>query len=134
MTLQELATVVQEGLAVKYVILNNQHLGMVRQWQELFYDQRYKAVPVSNPDYVKLADAYGIPAMSINHKSEVANALATAAAFDGPFVLEFKVSPDENVYPMVPPGATLAATVEDPRVLNARTEILPAPEGTVSYP
>ena len=134
MTLQEFATIVQEHLPVKVVIINNGYSGMVRQWQELFYDHHYKAVSISSPDYVKLADAYGIAAMKVTKKDQVGMALATAANHPGPFVIDFRVSPEENVYPMVPPGASLAETVEDPRVTHYRQPVHVFPDGIVSYP
>ena len=134
MTLQEFATIVQEHLPVKIVIINNGYSGMVRQWQELFYDHHYKAVSISSPDYVKLADAYGIAAMKVTKKDQVGMALATAANHPGPFVIDFRVSPEENVYPMVPPGASLAETVEDPRITHYRQPVHLFPEGLVSYP
>ena len=134
MTLQDLATVVQEHLPIKFAIINNGYLGMVRQWQELFYDHRYKAVPISGPDYVKLADAYGIPGTKVTTREGVEPALVEAASHAGPYLIDFLVAPEENVYPMVPPGASLGETVEDPRLLHERQSVTSAPEGTVSYP
>ncbi|MBM3940874.1 MAG: biosynthetic-type acetolactate synthase large subunit [SAR202 cluster bacterium] len=134
MTLQELATVAQEHLPVKYVIINNGYLGMVREWQELFYEHHYKSVSISSPDYVKLADAYGIPALVVTNKEDVRAAIEEAERAKGPFLLDMRVAPEENVYPMVPPGASLAETVEDPRVVDRRQKIVVGPEGTVSYP
>ncbi len=134
MTLQELATIAQEHLPIKIAIMNNGYAGMVRQWQELFYDHHYKAVSISSPDYVKLAEAYGIPGSDVTDKSEVGMALAKAAECQGPYLINFHVSPEENVYPMVPPGASLAETVEDPRVVHHRVPIHIGPEGLVSYP
>jgi acetolactate synthase-1/2/3 large subunit len=134
MTLQELATVAQEHLPIKYAIINNGYLGMVRQWQELFYDHRYKAVPISGPDFVKLAEAYGIAAAHVDTQEGVEPALRAAADHNGPYLLNFAVAQEENVYPMVPPGASLAETVEDPRFLHTHEHLTSAPEGTVSYP
>ena len=133
MTLQELATIAQEHLPVKICIMNNGYLGMVRQWQELFYDHHYKSVSMSGPDYVKLAEAYGIPGVCVEDKHDVGMALATAARHPGPYLIDFRISPEENVYPMVPPGASLAQTVEDPRVVHYR-EPVHIIEGLVSYP
>ena len=116
MTLQELATIVAEKLPVKIALFNNGHLGMVRQWQELFYEKRYKAVPVPGPDYVKLADAFGIPALRVTHEDEVMAALRHAQQHQGPFLIDFVLDPQENVYPMVPIGAALSETIEDPRL------------------
>ena len=134
MTLQELATIGQEHLPVKIAIINNGYSGMVRQWQELFYEHHYKAVAVSSPDYVKLAEAYGIAAEVVTEKESVGMALAKAAEHAGPYLVDFRVAPEENVYPMVPPGASLAETVEDPRVVHYREPIHIGPEGLVSYP
>lgn len=134
MTLQELGTIAQEHLPVKIAIMNNGYSGMVRQWQEQFYDHHYKAVSISSPDYVKLADAYGISARKVTEKGDVGFALAEAQLHPGPFLLDFAISPEENVYPMVPPGASLAETVEDPRIVHHREPIHVWPEGLVSYP
>ena len=134
MTLQELATIAQERLPIKFAIINNQFLGMVRQWQESFYDHHYKAVEIPPIDHVKLCEAYGIPALCVNSKEEVQSALAAATSENGPFLIDFRVSPEENVYPMVPPGASLAETVEDPRVITKRQDFKPSNEGSVSYP
>ena len=118
MTLQELATATEAKLPVKVALFNNGYLGMVRQWQELFFEDHLKAVPVPGPDYVKLANAYDIPALRVTEQEDVLPALRQAQAHDGPFVVEFVVEPVANVYPMVPPGGSLADTLEDPSVLN----------------
>ena len=115
MTLQELVTAVQEKLPIKIALFNNGYLGMVRQWQELFFNGHIKEVPLPGPDYVKLADAYGIPAIRVEHQEDVADALRQAQDYDGPFLIEFVVEQDTNVFPMVPPGGSLADTIEDPR-------------------
>ena len=115
MTIQELATIAQEKVALKIAILHNTYLGMVRQWQELFYGKRYVATPLSSPDYLKVAEAYGIPALRIKHKEEVIPAIERAMAEKGPFLIDFIVEPEENVYPMVPPGAALAEVLEAPK-------------------
>ena len=115
MTIQELATVVQENLNIKIAVLNNGYLGMVRQWQDLFYGKRYVATPISCPDFVKIAEAYCIPGLRVKQREEVVPALEQAMAHDGPFLVEFLVEPEENVYPMVPPGASLAEVLEAPK-------------------
>ena len=115
MTLQELATIVEEKLPVKVALFNNGQLGMIRQWQELFYEKHYKAVPIPGPEYVKLADAFGIPALRVTTRDEVMPALTEAQNHPGPFLIDFVLDPQENVYPMVSLGASLAETVEDPR-------------------
>jgi acetolactate synthase-1/2/3 large subunit len=119
MTIQELATIAQERVAVKIAIMNNGYLGMVRQWQELFYDRRYVATPLSGPDFVKIAEAYQIPAARANHREDVIPAIEQAMAEDGPFLIDFRVEPEENVFPMVPPGASLAEQLEAPRIEEA---------------
>ena len=116
MTVQELATIASEKLPVKIALINNGELGMVRQWQELFYDEHYKAVKLQGPDYVKLSEAYGIPALRIDSNDDVRSVLKQAQNHDGPFLLEFVVNSQENVYPMVAPGKSLGETIEDPRL------------------
>ena len=115
MTMQELATIVQERLAVKIAIMNNGYLGMVRQWQELFYGKRYVATPLTCPDFVKIGEAYGIPALRVKRKEEVVPAIEQAMAEQGPFLIDFMIEPEENVYPIVPPGATFAEALEQPK-------------------
>jgi len=115
MTIQELATMVQDNIAVKIAILNNGFLGMVRQWQELFYGRRYVATPLSQPDFVKIAEAYGIPALRVVDKTAVAAAIEEALACEGPFLIDFVVEPEESIYPMVPPGSALIEIIEEPR-------------------
>jgi acetolactate synthase-1/2/3 large subunit len=115
MTIHELATLVQDQIAVKIAIINNGYLGMVRQWQELFYGKRYVATPLSCPDFVKIAEAYCIPGLRVTRREEVAGAIQQAMAQDGPFLIDFMVAPEENVYPIVPPGASNAEFMEHPR-------------------
>ena len=119
MTLQELVTAAEENLPVKYALINNGHLGMVRQWQEMYFDNHLKAVPVPGPDYVKLAEAYGVGAVRVSEQEDVLPALRQAKAHDGPFLIEFVVDQQSNVYPMVPPGGSLADTIEDPATVGA---------------
>lgn len=115
MTMQELATIVQERLAVKIAIFNNGFLGMVRQWQELFYGRRYVATPLMGPDFLKIAGAYEIPALRVKSREEVVPAIEKAMAHDGPFLIDFMVESEESVYPMVPPGAALTDQIEGPK-------------------
>ena len=115
MTIQELATIAQERAAVKIAVINNGYLGMVRQWQELFYERRYVATPLSGPDFVKISEAYGIEAERVRAKREVIPAIQRAMAHDGPYLVDFLVEPEESVYPMVPPGAALADLIEGPQ-------------------
>ncbi|MEA3335365.1 MAG: biosynthetic-type acetolactate synthase large subunit [Chloroflexota bacterium] len=114
MTLQELGTIAQEQIAVKIGIMNNGFLGMVRQWQQLFYDKRYAGTPILSPDYVKLADAYGIPALRVTSNDEVAGAIKQANEYDGPFLVEFRIKEEVNVYPMVPAGANVGQMIRRP--------------------
>jgi len=115
MTIQELSTIVQEEAAVKIAIINNGYLGMVRQWQELFYEKRYVATPLSCPDFVKIAEGYCLPGLRVKHKEEVVPAIEQAIEYQGPFLIDFMVEPEENVYPMVLPGAALAEVLEEPK-------------------
>ena len=114
MTMQELGTIVQEGLGIKIAIINNGYLGMVRQWQGLFYNRRYVATPLSGPDFVTVASAYGIAGLKVTKREGVVPAIERAMDEDGPFLIDFVVEPEENVYPMVPPGAALAQVIEEP--------------------
>jgi acetolactate synthase I/II/III large subunit len=115
MTMHELATIVQDKIGVKIAILNNGYLGMVRQWQELFYEKRYVGTPLFNPDFVKLAGAFGVPALKIKRKEEVIPAIEKAMETEGPFLIDFLVEPEENVYPMVPSGEALSKVLEEPQ-------------------
>jgi len=115
MTIQELATIVQEKLAVKIAIMNNGYLGMVRQWQEMFYGKRYMATPLGCPDFTKIAQAYCLPAINVTRRQDVEPSIQKAMEHEGTFLLNFAVEPEENVYPMVPPGACLAEVMETPK-------------------
>ena len=116
MTLQELVTLTEEKLPVKIALINNGYLGMVKQWQEMYYDGHLKAVPVDGPDFIKLCEAYGVGALRVTEQEDVLPALRQAQAHDGPFLIEFVVDSNTNVYPMVPPGGSLADTIEDPAI------------------
>jgi len=106
MNIQELATIAQHNLPVKILILNNCFLGMVRQWQELFYDARYSSTCLaSNPDFIKIAEAYGIKGIRVDEKKDVDAGIKEMIKHDGPVVLEVVVDREEGVYPMVPAGA-----------------------------
>jgi acetolactate synthase I/II/III large subunit len=105
MTCQELATAVNQDVAVKVFIMNNGHYGMVRQWQELFWDRRYSAVELGpSPDWVKLADAFGAVGMRVTDKADVLEAMKTALDTEGVVVLDVQVAKEENCYPMIPAG------------------------------
>jgi len=112
MSIPELSTLVQEGIKVKICILNNGHLGMVRQWQDFFYNKNYVATPIYSPDYVKLGEAYGIKAWTIKQPGDVAGAIAAALAHDGPTLIDFHVTQEENVFPMIPSGMTVNDMIE----------------------
>ncbi len=115
MNMQELATVTQERLPIKVVIMNNGYLGMVRQWQELFHGARYIGTPISGPDFVLLAQSFGIPGRRVGATAELEAAFAAAREQNGPYLLDCQVDDDENVYPMVQPGTSNTDFVEDPR-------------------
>jgi acetolactate synthase-1/2/3 large subunit len=106
---------VDEQLPVKMAIMNNGYLGMVRQWQELFYQDNYVCVAMSQPDFVKLAEAYGIMGLRVTEPDQVDAAIRAANAHPGPVILDFQVQAEGNVWPMVPAGAALKETVEAPR-------------------
>lgn len=115
MTLHELATISQEGLAVKIAVLNNGFLGLVRQWQELFFQKNYVSTPLWGPNFVKIAEAYGIQGERVEHKHEVVPAIQKAMECHGPYLIDFAIEPEENVYPFVPSGASLTECLEEPR-------------------
>ena len=114
MTLQELQTVKDHDLPIRYAIFNNGFLGMVRQWQELFYQDNYHSVDLGQPDFLKLAEAYGIKALRATTRQEARDVIREAQAHDGPVVLDFRTVGGENVWPMVPAGAALSETIEEP--------------------
>ncbi len=111
MSIPELSTLVQERIPVKICILNNGHLGMVRQWQDLFYAKNYVSTPIYSPDYVMLGKAYGIPAWTVRDPKDVAAAVAAALAHDGPALLNMEVTQEENVFPMIPSGQSIAEMI-----------------------
>jgi len=113
MNIQELATCIQEKVHVIVAILNNQYLGMVRQWQELFYGKRYSNVDISiAPDFVKLADAYGGCGIRVDKKGDVDDAIKKGIEFKGPVLIDFRIEREENVFPMVPAGASLSQMID----------------------
>ncbi|MDW8327166.1 MAG: biosynthetic-type acetolactate synthase large subunit [Anaerolineales bacterium] len=115
MTMAELATVVQEGLKLNIAIINNAYLGMVRQWQEFFYEKRYAATPLLGPDFVKLADAFGLKGIRVTRRSEVRAAVEEARAHPGTVVIDFQVEQEDSVFPMVPAGADLHNMIRRPK-------------------
>jgi acetolactate synthase-1/2/3 large subunit len=122
MTMPELATIAQEKLDIKIAIINNGYLGMVRQWQEFFYERRYAATPLYSPDYVKIAEAYGLAAACISSRADVIPAVQAARARQGTTVLEFRVEQEDTVYPMVPAGADLHDMIRRPSPLVETAE------------
>ncbi|MBI1332292.1 MAG: biosynthetic-type acetolactate synthase large subunit [Armatimonadetes bacterium] len=114
MTLQELQTAVENHLDIKICLINNGFLGMVRQWQELFYDNRYSHVSMGNPDYAKLAEAYGVTFFRCSSRAEVESTIEKARAAKGPVLCEFLVEMEENVFPMVAAGASNDNIITDP--------------------
>jgi acetolactate synthase-1/2/3 large subunit len=108
MTLQELGTIMQTEVEVKILILNNQFLGMVRQWQQLFHDKRYSFVDITSPDYVQLAKAYGISGASVIDRSELHDAINSMISHKGSYLLEVMVGKENNVFPMVPQGCSVS--------------------------
>src|SRR5881394_1000666 len=112
MNMAEMATMVQEGVEVKIAIFNNGYLGMVRQWQQFFHGGRYSNTPIWSPDYVKLADAYGIPGYRVENASDLADVVGKANAVPGPALVEFVIEQEANVFPMIPPGGSLSEPIE----------------------
>ncbi len=108
MTIQELATIFQNKTAVKIVVLNNDHLGMVRQWQELFFERRYASTVMTNPDFVKIAEGYHIDARRVTKRDELQGAVQEMMASDKPYFLEVRVEKEDNVFPMIPSGASVS--------------------------
>ncbi|MBM3807572.1 MAG: biosynthetic-type acetolactate synthase large subunit [Acidimicrobiia bacterium] len=118
MTQAELQTIVQENVKVNIAIINNGYLGMVRQWQQFFHDRRYSATPMSSPDYVKLADAHGLPGVRVTRRSDMTDALRHARASAGSVVMDFRVDQEDTVYPMVSPGAALHDMIKRPGAVS----------------
>jgi acetolactate synthase I/II/III large subunit len=114
MTLCELATIVQEHLKVNIAIINNGFLGMVRQWQEFFYERNYAATPLLNPDFAKLGEAYGIRSMTVTERAQVVPSVRAARQHDGPVLINFRVEQEDTVYPMVAAGASLHEMIRRP--------------------
>ncbi len=114
MTQAELSTAVQEGANIKIAIMNNQFLGMVRQWQEFFFECRYSGTPLKGPDFVKIAEAHGIAGRKVTKPNEVTAAIEFARSTSGPVLIDFRVEKEDSVYPMVPVGADLADMIRRP--------------------
>jgi acetolactate synthase-1/2/3 large subunit len=108
MTLQELGTIVQNKLPVKIILLNNNFLGMVRQWQELFFEKRYSFTELQNPDFIMIANGFGMTARKVTKREELAPGIQTMLDHDGPYLLEVVVEKEDNVFPMVPSGSSVS--------------------------
>ncbi len=114
MSIPELATLQQDKVAVKIAIINNGYLGMVRQWQEFFYDKRYSSTPLLSPDFVRLAAAFDIPGIRVQAREQVIPAIERARGTEGPVLVEFQVEKEDSVYPMVPAGTDLGTMIRRP--------------------
>ena len=114
MTQAELTTAAQEGVKINIAIINNGYLGMVRQWQEFFYERRYAATPLRNPDFVKIAEAHGLEGFRVDKRSQVADIVQRARSADGTVLIDFRVEQEDSVFPMVPAGADLDAMIRRP--------------------
>jgi acetolactate synthase-1/2/3 large subunit len=114
MTAAELSTIVQEGLAINIAVINNGFLGMVRQWQETFYDKNYSASPILSPDFVLLAAAHGIAGANVSKRAEVTPTATKARTSNQPFLINFQVEKEDGVYPMITPGSALHEMVRRP--------------------
>jgi acetolactate synthase I/II/III large subunit len=112
MNMQEIATMVQERIPVKMAVFNNGYLGMVRQWQQFFHGRRYSATPIWSPDYVRLAEAYGIAGWKVETAGQLDEAVLAAMADPGPTLVEFMIEQEANVFPMIPPGGSLSEPIE----------------------
>jgi len=115
MTIQELGTINQTQAAVKIVLMNNKYLGMVRQWQQMFFDRRYSETSLLNPDFVKVAEGFGIQGKKVIHRPELAAAVEEMLNHKGPYFLEVSIEKEDNVFPMVPTGASVSEVILEPQ-------------------
>ncbi len=113
MNIQELATLRQEGVAVKVAIMNNGYLGMVRQWQQFFHSRNYSETPMTGPDYTLLAAAYGLTGIRVTRRDEVEGAIKRAMETEGTVIIDFVIEAEANVYPMVAPGSAITSMIEE---------------------
>ncbi|MGK0391849.1 MAG: acetolactate synthase-1/2/3 large subunit, partial [Maribacter sp.] len=111
MTLQELGMCSQYGVAVKIILLDNNYLGMVRQWQQLFFDNRYSSVELKNPDFITIAKGFGVTGKTIHHTSELEQGVKEMLAFDGPYLLHVMIEKEDNVFPMVASGCSVSEVI-----------------------
>ena len=114
MTMAELATIAQEKIKINIAIINNGYLGMVRQWQEFFYERRYAATPLLSPDFSKLAECFGLKGMQVDARKDVVPSVEAARAEEKTVVMDFRVEQEDTVYPMVPAGADLDKMIRRP--------------------
>lgn len=117
MTMQELGTIMENNIPVKIIILNNDFLGNVRQWQELFFNNRFSYTPMLNPDFIKIASAYGIEGESVAERSELDEAIARMLAHDGPYLLNVNIDPADKIFPMIPIGGSIDKMLLAPNCL-----------------
>ncbi|HET7103225.1 MAG TPA: biosynthetic-type acetolactate synthase large subunit [Terracidiphilus sp.] len=125
MTAAELSTIVQEGLKINIAVINNGYLGMVRQWQEFFYERNYQSTPLVSPDFVKLADAHGIPGRAVRSRTELEDAVNQARSAPGTFLINFMVEKEDSVYPMIPAGKALDEMIRRP---GAKSPLVESPD------
>ena len=119
MTLQELGLCAQWQVGVKIVLLDNNFLGMVRQWQELFHQRRYSSVELQNPDFVTIAKGFGVPGRSISDPADVGSAISEMLAHEGPYLLHVRTVKEDNVFPMVPSGKSVSEVILGPEQITA---------------
>jgi acetolactate synthase-1/2/3 large subunit len=122
MTQAELSTAAQEGVKVNVAVINNGYLGMVRQWQEFFYDRRYAATPLRSPDFVKIAEAHGLLGLRVEKRPDVEGIVEQARKAEGTVLIDFRVEQEDSVYPMVPAGADLDAMIRRPQQTSVLVE------------
>jgi acetolactate synthase-1/2/3 large subunit len=115
MTIQELGTINQTQAAVKIVLLNNKYLGMVRQWQQLFFDKRYSETYLLNPDFIKVAEGFGIKGKKVIERPQLDSAIQEMLDYNGPYLLEVSIEKEDNVFPMVPTGASVSEVILEPQ-------------------
>jgi acetolactate synthase-1/2/3 large subunit len=113
MSFNELATAAQERLDINIAVINNGYLGMVRQWQDLFHNKNYSEVEISGPDFVKLAEAFGVTGIRVTKDEEIGPAVERARSINGPVVVDFVIEPEANVWPMVPPGGSNSDMIDN---------------------
>jgi acetolactate synthase-1/2/3 large subunit len=128
MTSPELATIQQEKLDLNIAVINNGYLGMVRQWQEFFYEKNYEATPLVSPDFVKLAQAYGISAAAVTNRQQILPTVRAAQEEGAAFLIDFQVEQEDSVYPMIPQGAALHEMIRRPQADAPRNPLVETAE------